>query len=298
MFKLPNGIEVGTGLLATPPLMKVSFRSYPEIDLLDDAQIKRLLTDRVSRYKFMREVMAKWMINQGSVGKCNASAAVGSMYQARWKQGFKHVPLSDNYLYMNINGGKDAGSMLDDGMRFASKKGVAPTTLQSGPDGTNLAVIPQEAYNSRRLPQTTLRLANLQASRFITHEPFVVSKDYDTFKQTIATALALDLPVVMAWDVTQASMRLRNGYIQSGKGPGNHASLFQSAKWVGGDDIVHPDLRNSWGPTRSHIYGPQDASWGDGGFGLMTMEQAFRCRNYHDFYVIPSCKIDDWYSVI
>ena len=112
------------------------------------------------------------------------------------------------------------------------------------------------------------------------------------------TAVALDYPVVMAWDVTERSMRLNNGYIVSGRGMGNHASLFHSAKWVGGHDGVHPDLRNSWGPTKSRVYGPASQGWGDEGFGLMTMEQAHHCRQWHEFYVLTGCGGDSWNSII
>lgn len=87
-------------------------------------------------------------------------------------------------------------------------------------------------------------------------------------------------------------MRLNNGYAVVGNGKGNHANVFHSAKWVGGRDLVHPDDRNSWGPTQSEEYGRRGQSWGDGGFALFTMEQAFACNQWHDTYVITSAKPD------
>jgi len=78
-----------------------------------------------------------------------------------------------------------------------------------------------------------------------------------------------------------------------GRGPGNHANVFHSAKWVGGSDLVHPDDRNSWGPTQSGDYGTSRGGWGDGGYALFTMEDAYACARYHATYVVTSAVKDE-----
>jgi hypothetical protein len=79
-------------------------------------------------------------------------------------------------------------------------------------------------------------------------------------------------------------MRLRDGYVITGRGVGNHATYFHSAKFVGGSDIVHPDMKNSWGPSVNPDYGRVGQGWGDGGYALFTMEQAFSCNKNHYTY--------------
>ncbi len=293
-FKLPDGSLVGTGKILPKPLDTTVFAVYPEQRLLENSDIKSLLAD--DRYKFVREEFKPWMINQGNIGKCNASAAVSAMYQVRWKAGHTMVPLADNFLYMHINGGRDQGSLLDKGLDFIRKFGVCPRKLESQ-SGKSFGSIPQTSYNIKQLDPELYAEAQAQASRFIVHEPYVVPKDYEGFKATLATAAALEYPVVMAWDVSNASMRLKNGYAQTGRGRGNHASLFCSAKWVGGNDLVHLDLRNSWGPTQSSVFGPTSTGWGDNGYGLMTMEQAYQCREYHEYYVLSGINFDPWVSI-
>ena len=292
-FQLPDGTLVGTGNIA-PPSLPALFSEFPQQNLLDDGEIKKLLAG--DRHKVLRNKYRNWMINQASVGKCNASAAIGAGYRVRDKSGQSHVALADNYMYMHINDGQDRGSLLHHGMKFGKDTGIAPREII---DGTRkVGEIDHNAYNTRQVDPQLLQLAHANAPRFKFWEPMRIPTDYDLFRRTVATCLALDIPIVMAWDVTNASMRLRGEYIQSGQGMGNHASFFHSAKFVGGRDIVHPDLCNSWGPTASAMYGPQNAGWGDRGFGLMTMPQAFQCRQYHDFYAIMDFVQDPNHDVV
>jgi len=293
-FTLPDGSVAATGKLLPKPLDTTVFSSYPSQRLLEKSDIKSLLSE--DRYKFVRESFKPWMIDQGQVGKCNASAAVSAMYQVRWKAGADMVPLADNFLYMHINGGRDQGSLLDKGLDFIRKFGVCPRNIVSR-SGKSYGHIPHTSYNVAQLDKDLYAEAQAQATRFIVHEPYVVPKDYEGFKETLATAAALEYPVVMAWDVSQASMKLKNGYVQTGRGRGNHASLFSSAKWVGGKDLVHLDLRNSWGPTESAVFGPRSSGWGEDGYGLMTMEQAYQCREYHEFYVLSGINFDPWVTI-
>lgn len=295
IFEL-DGVKVACGN-NKPDSLPNLYAPVPEHMLWTDKQIKAALEEPV---KQVRKKRRKWMINQSSVGKCNCSAARAGVYQIRELMGQDHVPLSDNYLYWNINDGKDQGSLLHHAMGFLRANGMSPLTLN---DGTrDVGRIPIDAFRGNEISREMLKMANEQAKRFIIHEPFQIPKDWEGFRRTVATCLARGWPVIMAWAVNNKSMRLDGkGYCQSGLGSrdyGNHASLFHYAKFVGGNDIVHPDLQNSWGPTASELYGPKSPGWGDRGFGFMTMEQAYHCRQWHDFYTITSVIQDPWYSLV
>ena len=224
------------------------------------------------------------------VHNCNASATVGGIHNVRDMAGHKHVVLSDCYLYMNINGGRDNGSMLADGFRFA-EGGIAPRSFTYNGKTYN---IPHNVYQKRQVSAELLKAADVVAKEYTTWEAYRLPVgDYATFKRYLASALALDYQVVFAWHVNNASMRLRNGYVAVGNGPGNHATLWHSAKYVGGSDVIHPDMQNSWGGGNPDpAYGPPNtAGWGEGGFGLFTMQDAYRCAHNHVFWVITGSKV-------
>jgi len=282
-----DGNPVGTGCQVLDQLPGV-FEEFPEHFMLDDKDIEKQLSG--DRYKADREQHAAYLINQSRIGKCNTSAAAGGLMQVRQNDGAKHVALCDNYLYYHINGGRDGGSALIDGMQFVRDHGMAPRILDV--DGKPYR-IGDLVVRANELPANVRAVADQEAARFKSWEPFRVPTEFDRFKRTIASAVARRFPIVHAWHVVQSSMRLDGrGYIVTGRGRGNHATLIHSGKWVGGSDLVHPDVKNSWGPTRDAIYGPTGTGWGDKGYGLMTMAQAFACRAYHDFYVLVGAVAD------
>jgi hypothetical protein len=63
--------------------------------------------------------------DQNGYGMCNASATCAAMEYCRAVQGLKFVKLSAGHLYGRINGGRDQGSLLEDGLEAAMKVGVA-----------------------------------------------------------------------------------------------------------------------------------------------------------------------------
>jgi len=277
-LSLPDQFE--TELMTTFPM-------YPESRYLDDNDIKALLPDNY--YKESREQLAPWMINQNPLGKCNASAVKGALEQIRSNLGYPHVVLSDNDIYMQMCRGVDRGSALIAAFQAAQKRGISPLHLKVG--GRDYK-IPLDAFSNLHVPLAARREAERQAARFRGWEWYRAPKDYDGFKRCLASELARGNPVVFAWHVGSSSMRLRNGYVVTGRGVGNHASCFHSAKFVGGSDLVHPDMKNSWGPSVSADYGRQGQGWGDGGYALVTMEQAFSCNRHHYTYVCVGARPD------
>jgi hypothetical protein len=69
--------------------------------------------------------------DQNGVGQCNADATTMAMELRRAIQGLDYVQLSAADLYARINGGRDQGSLLEDGLREATANGVG-TAATSG----------------------------------------------------------------------------------------------------------------------------------------------------------------------
>lgn len=283
-MRLPNGVVVRTGLLPATDEGKLFAANAPmfgEEFYLEDADIKKLLPK--DTHKMWRRRRSRWLINQNGLGSCNAAATVGAFQNRRDVEGLKHVPLSVNYLYMHINGGRDSGSTLAEGIKYAAR-GIAPVKLQV--EGREW-IFPHKSYRTSQISAAQMAAAKAEAANYVAHEAFKLPVgNYTMFKRAVASALARDFQIVHAWHVGGNSMSLRNGYIVQGRGPGNHATLGHSATYVGGEDIVHIDVQNSWCRTSDPIYGPTGSDWGeDGGFGLMTMQDFYACAKYHDYWV-------------
>jgi hypothetical protein len=272
---------------AEEQLLMASSPEYPQERLLEDKDIQRGLAG--DYWKESRKRLAPFMINQNPLGKCNASALKGAMEQARMNQGMPHVVLSDNDAYMQMNGGRDNGSALIRAFQVAQQRGIAPLRIQV--EGKEYR-IPLDAFRPSDVPSAARAAANTEAARFRGWEWYRAPRDFKTFARCVASELARRNPVVFAWHVGSGSMRLNNGYVVTGRGNGNHATYFHSAKWVGGSNLVHPDMRNSWGPSQNADYGRPGQSWGDGGYALFTMEQAFSCNQWHDTYIVTSARPD------
>jgi hypothetical protein len=267
--------------------LMASSPEYPQARLLDDKDIQRGLAG--DYWKQSRKILAPYMINQNPLGKCNASALKGAQEQIRMNQGMPHVVLSDNDAYMQMNGGNDNGSALIRAFQVAQQRGIAPLRIQV--EGKEYR-IPLDAFNNRHVPAAARAAAATEAARFKGWEWYRAPRDFATFARCVASELARRNPVVFAWHVGSGSMRLNNGYVVTGRGKGNHATYFHSAKWVGGKTLVHPDMRNSWGPSQHADYGRPGQSWGDAGYALFTMEQAFSCNEWHDTYIVTSARPD------
>lgn len=65
--------------------------------------------------------------DQDGVGECNCSATCTAIEACRNMAGLPYVQLSAADLYRRINGGRDQGSMLEDGIQEAMQNGVATT---------------------------------------------------------------------------------------------------------------------------------------------------------------------------
>lgn len=297
LYELPDGERVATGCLLPTQAELVQcmadYRLFGESNYLDPKDIERLLPREF--HKKRRKERSHRMINQASLGKCNASATIHAAHQIRELTGQepldrKNIVLSDCHLYMNINGGRDQGSLLNKGMERIRTNGMSPRSLQR--DGKSW-MFPTDVYARSQVDPFWLRVADEEAKNFIGFEPMVIPDNWGDFVPAMSTAIAREYPIIIAWHVGNNGMRLTSGhggegYAINSNGPGNHATVVHSGKYVGGRDCVHGDLMNTWGPVASADYGPRSNGWGEGGFGLLTMESLFQCRKNHVFWVFVS----------
>ncbi len=295
-FKLEDGSVVGTGLLVPneqEQLLMANVAEYSSEMFWDDDRIKaqRLAPGCAQRYLQERKRRLKRMRNQGNLGKCNGSSNTSAVENLREDQGMPDVALSDCYAYSLANGGRDVGSGLITTLKTSQTHGFSPMELQVG--GIT-KVLPNTFYNRNQLEPDVLKQADIEAKRFVGFEYFKAPIDkYENFIRALATAVARGHQIVFAWHVGANSSRLNNGYVQVGRGNGNHSNLIHSAKWVGGKDIVHFDDMNSWGPSQNALYGRVGGQgWGEQGFGLFRPEDVYACAHVHCCYICTSAIVD------
>lgn len=295
VFKLEDGEEVSVGLNLPESSDELDLMSsveeYPQSYWLDAGDIeKALVRNGEQQFNDLRKKRRRRMRNQGRIGKCNASSNCSALEQLREVQGMPDVALSDCHLYTKLCGGQDRGSSLISSFREVQAGGVSPMEVQVG---GMTKMLPNQAFRQRDFSRGQWMAAQAAADQNRGLEFYKAPSSFKDFCVAVASAIARQHPIIFAWHVGNSSMRLRSGYVVTGRGRGNHSNVFHSGKWVGGSELVHPDNQNSWGPCSNKLYGRTGGNgWGEGGFALFTMEQAFSCTKYHHTYICPSIKAD------
>lgn len=294
-FRLDDGVVVSTGLnmpTDAEQLLMAALPEYSQEFYLDDKEIERRLVQNGRQvYLEKRKKRSHRMRNQSRLGKCNGSSNASGVEQLREVQGMPEIAISDCYAYSLANGGQDRGSALITTFTQMQEAGTAPMEIQVG---GMTKVLPNDFYNRRQVDAALIKQADIEAKRFMGWEFYKAPMDsFANYCRAVASALAREQPVVFAWHVGNNSMRLRNGHVVVGRGPGNHSNLMHSAKWIGGRNLIEPDDQNSWGPAKNALWGPTGgAGWGEDGFGLFTMEDMWACARNHCTYIMTSVKVD------
>jgi hypothetical protein len=229
--------------------------------MLSISEIKRILADE-NRTPARKRFSAKLFIkNQGGRGSCNGYAGAWALARARIMAGLKFETLSGEYLYSMINGGRDSGSMLDDGMKALMEKGVSLESL-----------VQHESYLWSQMSESARRSAN----RFKAVECYTANTEIG-----LASGLALGFVGVVAVHATNSWMHLdANGISDPSRGPGNHAVCCQDVAVM--SDTLCFDIANSWGLS----FGREGHAWNTWKDHLATPNQ------YHAFYLIRGCTDD------
>lgn len=181
-FKLPKGnARHGLGnIVPTVP----STRVWPKVgqrvgDIVPIVDIPRSQWKEVDLTAFLSPIR-----NQGSVGKCNASATCNAFEIARNISGLPFYRLSDDYLYGNIcmkdRWGRriDSGSLLEDGLAWMTDHGTCTQ-----------AVVPDGVWN----PQN-----GFPASASVDAKDFTTPEVYNCpTRDSVASAVQQGFPVII-----------------------------------------------------------------------------------------------------
>ncbi len=255
-----NGEERRCGLLM-PREDEVSTMAAFETEfpnnVLEDADIKKLLTDpdRTPRRSiFDSEWVRKG--NQGSKGSCNGWAGAMVLSKTRYLRGFADkTVLSGSYVYSWINGGRDNGSQLIDGMNELMAHGSCPMEM-CGPN--TIWRQDTKPFDAEAAKHRGLQCFEAQT------------------KQGFRSGIALGFLGVVAIQVDSRFQSFKgSGILPPAGGSGNHACSVQDAKYINGTEVF--DFQNNWG-----------LGWGDQGMAWVTWDSFAQPFTVHRFYLIPS----------
>ena len=277
-FTLPNGQEVYTGNLV-PDSLPVSFKPYPPAklrSLTDFAEIARSI--KGVRKNIAAEMKAsRWLKNQGRRGSCNCYMVRNMWGALTWRMFGKWIDISPEHLYVRINGGRDQGSMLDDGMVEMTDNGCTLWDNQW-----------YEQYQASRIPMEMMRHANEQGKQQRFQECYQAHRDSDeACWQSLCCCLQDGGAVGVA-------VHVGNRYLNSGKGiagldhgPGNHAV-------AGADFVMLTDTPRSWADVA--IVSPQSWSedFANGNVTTLTIDHIRETRKNHGLYCVRSLELPDY----
>lgn len=201
------------------------FGEHPEVPLIPRAEWKP-----VDLGTFLPDVK-----DQDGVGACNAFAAVTALEAARAQAGLPYVRLSPGYLYGNINGGRDDGSLLEDGMAWLTEHGTCPSAVVGDLDW--------------RTGRTRPPAAREQEKQYRVVEVYVCPS-FDAIASAVQQGFVIVEGLMWADNFTPD----RDGWLPSraSGGVGGHALCGYGLAQRNG--VWGIKTRNSWGPA-----------WGVGG---------------------------------
>lgn len=123
---LPDGSKRRLGNIVPPfGVMKRAYPVYGEgadERLIPRSEWKSIIADFPPPFTYM---FLPPLHDQDGAGQCNADAVTTAAECKRMQQGLPYIKLSAPDLYDRINGGRDQGSLLEDGMDESSKNGLA-----------------------------------------------------------------------------------------------------------------------------------------------------------------------------
>lgn len=126
---LPDGTTRRLGnIIPTVGLTKAwpVFGDVPDTKMLTEEQLKAAA---ISAQEAFANPLLPPIHDQDGIGMCNCSATAAALEDTRTKQGLPYVSLSGGDLYQRISGGRDQGSLLEDGLAVAMSQGIAATSV-------------------------------------------------------------------------------------------------------------------------------------------------------------------------
>lgn len=249
------------GSLAPPEGFVSSYLTFEEEHpLWDDSDILKAIQDpnrRISRKLFGDA----WIANQLSFSSCNGWAAAVALSRARKLRGLPDIPgssplLSGSYVYSKINGGRDNGSMPEDGMKEIQANGAPPASLVTAP----------MIYPRLQPPNADSEAAKRKG---------LAAWKVQT-KQGFRTALAAGFPVIIVVQAGNNWQKLNSiGIAGVSPGSGDHAVIADDILIVGGTEVY--DQANHWG-----------LSYGTRGRAYLVWDHFASTFNRFPFYAVGS----------
>lgn len=252
-----TGQERRLGSLLIPDGFVCAFPVYEdEQTVWDDAQIRKVITDP-NRTPRRATFGKKWIQNQGSHGSCNGYALAGALAKSRYLRGIQDgLILSGAYPYSKMNGGRDNGSALEDGLKVGQEFGCPPESL-----------VPWSMIYPRMQPAN----ANSEAAK---HKAKVCYRAKTL--QGLRTGLAQEFTAIVAVHAGGSFQKLNSkGIAGVSSGSGNHAVHVDDLCIVGGTMVY--DMANSWG-----------LGYGTEGRAYLTNDTFAGTFRNHAFYLIGS----------
>lgn len=255
-----GGEERVLGCLSPVLLGKPFLKADAWADKKPTFTLEQLKANPVSRRKTFGRRFVK---NQRSHGSCNGFSCTAAVAKTRYLRGQKWEDLSGAFCYAQMNGGRDQGSMLDDGMEVVQQVGVAPESY-GGWDRIYQQHYGRDAYEA--------------AKRFRAEEVLVLNSELE-----LASAILLRYIPVVAVHVDGNFDRVGvDGVSRGGQGVGNHSIHLDGFSWSEQLGCLKFDNEGSWGPE-----------WGDEGRIFLTWERHLKaCRQYHQFFGVRGV-VDD-----
>lgn len=266
-----NGVPRNCGSLPMPAGRVSSFPPFvgdPERPLWTDQQIKEVTTDTSRRD--MREMFPfeKYGTDQHSTSACNGFAAAGAVTRVRKLRGVDDGWVgSGSFVYSFINGGRDQGSVIEDGMKVIEKHGVCSVTLQS---------YDKIFQRSPEAVRDALKHRGLSA---------YLAKTQQGWNTGLATGLYVGVAAVNCGPVWDRTTKPAGGPwddvpmpgVQNGGG--NHAVLIEDISWNPVAKCYEYMLCNSWG-----------IRYGAEGRVRVRWAHFAQCFPNHTFYLLPSSR--------
>ena len=253
-FEIINGNYTG---LLMPPRRPETFQAYRVTQrILTMDQIRQVLTNPERTAARERFNPKQYIRNQGRRGSCGGYAGAWALARARVAAGLLFVPMSGEYLYSMINGGRDSGSMLDDGMHAMMEKGICREDL-----------VEHESYLWSQMSAA----ARSDAANHLGLEGYRVDDESE-----LASGLALGFIGVVAVHANSSYQQTDSrGVRGQSLGPGNHAVGVQDVR-INSDGEFEYDEFGSWGLRN-----------GQDGCAWLTWKRHLRSTNEnHAFYLI------------
>ena len=268
-----NGDKVYTGTLV-PETYPVSFKPYPDTKLRSLQEIADIINEP-SRPRSRVRWGADKLIDQGRRSSCNAYMAAAILMRSIWLSTGKWVKVSPEYVYMFINGGRDAGSMLDDGMVFVTDEG-APELIIDGHQ-----IVRHQSFKKSDLSMEEMRVlaANAKNQRF--------GEAYQFDNSGVEKCFHSILNCIAGRGVAGIAVHVGDAYMRSKKiagfdsGRGNHAVCV--------DDIICLN-KNPKSIEDSRLDSPQSwgTKFGDGGWVELTYQHIAQPMKFHGCYGVRS----------